>query len=67
MQSLPIVKPLNAREIRQIAVEADVDPRTVVKVIEGQATGSSAAERIKTVLLRRGLVVEQPQQGRKRA
>jgi len=66
MQSLPLTKPLNAREIRQIAVEADADPRTVVKVIEGQGTGSSAAERIERVLRRRGLV-EQQQQGRKRA
>lgn len=63
MESLLLIRQLNAREIRQIAVDADADPRTVKKVIEGRSSGTSAAERVEKALRRRGLVVERKAKG----
>lgn len=43
-------------QVRRVAVESDADPRTVRRVLRGEATRGMAAERIRTVLRRMGLL-----------
>lgn len=49
---------LSESEVRRIAVEASADPRTVRRVLNGQATRGMASQRIAAVLRRMGLLAE---------
>jgi hypothetical protein len=55
---------LSASEVRKIAVEASADPRTVHRVLSGQATKGMASQRIAAVLRRMGLLAEPLKGGR---
>lgn len=55
---------LSESEVRKIAVAAEADPRTVRRVINGQATKGMASQRIQAVLRRQGLLVEPLKGGR---
>jgi hypothetical protein len=55
---------LSESEVRKIAVEASADPRTVRRVLNGQATKGMASQRIAAVLRRMALLAETPKGGR---
>jgi predicted transcriptional regulator len=46
---------LDAATLREIAVEASSDPRTVLKIARGERVRGLAAKRIYVVLARRGI------------
>lgn len=43
-------------QVRRVAVEADADPRTVRRVLRGESTRGMAAERVRMVLRRMGML-----------
>lgn len=47
---------LDAAMVRALAVEADVDPRTITKELDGTRTRGMAGRRARAVLLKAGLV-----------
>ncbi len=48
-------KPLPARRLRELAVEAEADPRTVERVLLGKSPSSGARDRIERVLRKAGI------------
>ena len=48
-RSLPV--PLGAADVRRLAVKADVDPRTLLRVAAGEPVKGMAARRARSVLL----------------
>jgi hypothetical protein len=47
---------ISAHVARRLAVEADVDPRCIVKVLQGKPVRGSAGERAAAALRRAGLI-----------
>lgn len=46
---------LTEAQVRKVAVEASADPRTVRRVLRGDATRSMACDRVRVVLQRMGI------------
>ena len=58
-------KPLPSHRLREIAVAAEVDPRSVAKFLRGQFTQEMVRSRIERALRARGLdALIQPERGR---
>ena len=51
---------LDAATLRRLAVKADCDPRTVLRVLRGEARVSLSAERARRALDEAGLLERQP-------
>lgn len=47
--------PLSLSQLREIAVEASADPRTVARVIKGERVLQLPADRVRAALTRRGI------------
>jgi hypothetical protein len=47
---------LNEAKVRALAVEADVDPRTIRRAYRGEAVRGMSGERARRVLVRAGLL-----------
>lgn len=51
---------LDAATLRRLAVLADVDPRTIRKVLDGAAVRGMTGQRVRAVLLAQGYLHDQP-------
>lgn len=49
---------IDAATLRRLAVEASVDPRTIKKVLNGDAVVGLSGERARAVLIKEGLLSE---------
>ena len=49
-------KRLDAAAVRRLAVDASVDPRTIKKVLKGEAVVGLAGERARAALVKAGLL-----------
>jgi hypothetical protein len=64
MKSLPSNLRIDAASARRLAVEASVDPKTIIKALAGRHVRGDAGRRARDVLVRHGLLAPEPLPGR---
>lgn len=55
-------KPITTWRARKLAVEASVDPRTILAVLDGRQVRGMAGERARKVLVEAGLLKDEREQ-----